>query len=486
MSEDQSSDSGSSYYSESDKTYTRDEITVADASSLARTVGGTAVGNFTEWFDFGVYSYVIVIISDVIFPDTGWATVLTFAGLAVSFVVRPIGGIFWGFLADRIGRKAILAWTIIMMAFGTFAVGFVPAYASVGLWAPVMLFALRAVQGFSTGGEYVGAMTFLVEHAPDKKRGYLCSFLPVGTLSGYILGALMVVLLQHLLDHDAMYAWGWRIPFLVAAPLGLIGLYVRLHLEESPAYEKEAQSSDDGGNQSSGWQQIKETVAGQWRPILVCMGLVLAFNVTNYMLTGYMPTYLEKHIHVAEPLIIVVLVMVVIALIVTLLGRLSDRIGRKPVMYIGSILLLFASVPMFLLIFQGSDWAVFLGTLPMGLILVCFMSTEPSTLPTMFPTRVRSGATAVGYNISVSAFGGTTPLIAAALVNGTGNLMMPAYILIVAGAVGVVSLLFLDEPVGKPLPGSGPTVSSESEARRVAKYFRHRKQHKKKVKPDAE
>src|SRR5690625_916482 len=136
MSPGESQGSDSNYYSESEKNYTRDEITVADASSLSRTVGGTAIGNFTEWFDFGVYSYVIVIISDVIFPDTGWATVATFAGLAVSFLIRPIGGIFWGFLGDRVGRKTILAWTVILMAFGTFAVGLVPSYDRFGIWAP--------------------------------------------------------------------------------------------------------------------------------------------------------------------------------------------------------------------------------------------------------------------------------------------------------------------------------------------------------------
>ncbi|HEX7381750.1 MAG TPA: MFS transporter [Nevskiaceae bacterium] len=467
----------SAYYVDSVKSYALEDITVADASSLARTVGGTAVGNFTEWFDFGVYSFLTVIISKVFFAGAGWGTVAAFAGLAVSFVMRPVGGMFWGFLGDRIGRKQILAWTVILMASGTFALGLLPGYATIGLWAPVLLFVLRAVQGFSTGGEYVGAMTFMVEHAPDRRRGYLLSFLPVGTLSGYILGALIVVLVKHVLPHAALYAWGWRVPFLLAAPLGLIGLYVRLRLEESPVYEKAVERRQ--GDTQRGWRQVKATVVSQWRPILVCMGLVLTFNVTDYMLTGYMPTYLEDSLHAGNPLIIVVLVMVVIGLLVTLLGRLSDRTGRKPVMYVGSILLIVVSVPMFLLMFRGGDLMVFLGTLPMGLILLCFMATEPSTLPTLFPTEVRSGATAVGFNVSVSAFGGTTPLIADALVKGTGDLLMPAYILIVAGVVGIASLWFTREPVGKPLPGSGPTVATEGQAHRLAAYFRRRKRHHK-------
>jgi MHS family proline/betaine transporter-like MFS transporter len=223
-------------------------------------------------------------------------------------------------------------------------------------------------------------------------------------------------------------------------------------------------------------RQFKATVVEQWRPILICIGLVLAFNVTNYMLTGYMPTYLPTQLHIPETpaLIMVVLVMAIIAILVTFLGRLSDQVGRKPVMYAGSIMLVVVSVPMFLLIFHGGYPAVFFGTLPMGLMLVCFMSTEPSTLPTLFPTNVRSGATAIGFNLSVSAFGGTTPLIASALVKSTGNLLMPAYILVVAGAVGIVSVYFMPEPVGKPLLGSGPTVESEDEARELAACLRKR------------
>lgn len=448
--------------------YALEDITVADSSSMARTIGGTAIGNFTEWYDFGVYSYIIPVLTVVFFHGAGWAEVAAFAGLAVSFLVRPVGGFFWGLLGDRVGRKGVLAFTVLLMAFGTFVVGVLPSYAAIGIGAPILLFAARAIQGFSTGGEYVGAMTFLAEHAPDKKRGQVLSFLPVGTLSGYILGALIVIALHLLLSHQAMYSWGWRIPFLIAAPLGVTGLYVRLRLEESPAYENEAER--DRMAERSATQQLWVTVVKQWRPLLVCAGLVLAFNVTNYMLTGYMPTYLFNQLDMPETagLVIVVLVMLIIAIIVNFLGRLSDRVGRRPVMYFGSAMLVAISLPVFVLILQGGYIAVFFGTLPIGLMLVCFMSTEPSTLPTLFPTNVRYGATSIGYNLSVSAFGGTTPLIAAALVTGTGNLLMPAYILIAAGVIGVVSIYFTPEPAGKPLKGSGPTVETKEEAYALA------------------
>lgn len=465
----------SEYYVTSEN-YHPDDITVADSSALKRTVAGTAVGNFTEWFDFGVFSFLVPIVSEVFFPAaSGWAKVFTFASLATSFLVRPVGGIIWGALGDRIGRKKVLAYTVILMAFGTFALGLLPGYAAIGIGAPILLFTIRGVQGFSTGGEYISAMTFLVEHSPDRRRGHLCSFLPVGTLSGYILGASLVLLLEVLFSHEVMVSWGWRIPFLLAGPFGLIGLYVRIRLEESPVYEKEPQ--DASMRNKGGWQQLKATVADQWRPILVCMGLVLSFNVTNYMLAAYTPTYLHEQLGVPEntALLMMILVLIVLLVIVSFLGLYSDRVGRKPIMYAACIMLIVVSVPMFRLMAHGTQAAVFFGTLPMGLILVCFMSTEPSALPTLFPTNVRSGATAIGYNISVSAFGGTTPLIAAALVTGTGNQMWPAYILIIAGIIGIVSVYFMPEPVGRALPGSGPIVESKKDALALAAVFRARR-----------
>ncbi|WP_102225000.1 MFS transporter [Acidimangrovimonas sediminis] len=452
--------------SQDTRSYERDEITVADSSALSRTIAGTAIGNFTEWYDFGVYSYIVPILSTVFFPDSGIADIATFAGLAISFLVRPIGGIFWGILGDRIGRKGVLAFTVLMMAVGTFALGVLPGYAAIGVAAPILLFAARAVQGFSTGGEYVGAMTFLVEHSPDRRRGHLTSFLPVGTLSGYVLGSLLVIGLQWGLTHDQMVAWGWRIPFLLAAPLGIAGLYLRMRLEETPAYE----AQDEEERELGGRALLEETVYKQWRPLLICAGLVLSFNVTNYMLTGYMPTYFSEKLKLGENtgLVIITVIMVLLGISVTFLGRLSDRIGRKPLMYTGSILLVVAALPAFWLILQGGAAAVFFGSVIVGAMLVCFMSTEPSVLPTLFPTHVRYGATSIGYNISVSLFGGTTPLITAALVDGTGDLMMPAYVLAVAGVIGLVAVWFTPEPAGEPLKGSGPTVASEAEARALA------------------
>ena len=448
------------------------EITVSDPSTLRRAIAGTAIGNFTEWYDFGVYGFLATTIATVFFPGGGGSAQLlgTFAALAAAFVVRPIGGLLFGPLGDRIGRKRVLAITILLMALATTATGVLPGYKSAGIWATILLLVTRLLQGFSTGGEYVGAMTYIGEHSPDRNRGQLSGWLPFGTLAGYICGAALATGLTFALSDQAMTSWGWRLPFLLAAPLAVIGLYIRLRLEETPAFEKVEQ--EDRESAGSTLRQLHDTVVRQWRPLVVCIGLVLTFNVTNYMLTGYVPTFLSDEVKTPQTpaLAMIVIVMLVLLVAVTFVAKLSDRIGRKPIMWVGCGLLVIGAIPSFLLMRYGGAYPViFVGILLIGLMLLCFNSTEPSTLPTLFPTNVRYGSLGIGFNVSVAAFGGTTPLISQALVTGFGDLA-PAFYLIFAGLVGIISVALLPEPAGKRLPGSAPAVANEEEARELVAH----------------
>lgn len=448
-----------------------EEISVADTSRLQRAVAGTAIGNFMEWYDFGVYGFLAATIARVFFSSQQSSVQLisTFATLAAAFLVRPLGGVVFGPLGDRIGRKQVLAVTILLMALGTTVTGLLPDYRTAGIWAPLLLLVTRLIQGFSTGGEYVGAMTYISEHSPDRRRGWLAGWLPFGTLTGYIVGAGLVTGLTAVLSEEELLAWGWRIPFLVGAPLAAVGLYMRMRMEETPAFDGLEAGDRAGGK--SGMQQLRATVIDQWRPLLVCAGLVLTFNVTNYMLTGYLPAYLSEVLGVADTpaLMMVVITLAVLLVAVTFVARLSDRIGRKPIMWTGAALLVVASVPAFLMMQSANGYGViFIGVMLLGAMLLCFNSTEPSTLPALFPTNVRYGALAIGFNLSVAAFGGTTPLIAEALVSTTGDPLMPAYYLMVAGVIGLVSIAFLPEPARRRLPGSAPIVADEREAREIA------------------
>ncbi|MFB7457892.1 glycine betaine/L-proline transporter ProP [Streptomyces sp. NPDC056188] len=433
--------------------------TVTDPALVRRAVRAAALGNAMEWFDFGVYSYIAVTLGKVFFPSGNPTTQLlsTFGAFAAAFLVRPLGGMVFGPLGDRIGRQKVLAFTMIMMAVGTFAIGLIPSYATIGVGAPLLLLAARLVQGFSTGGEYAGASTFIAEFAPDKRRGFLGSWLEFGTLAGYIGGAGLVTLMTALLSSDQMTSWGWRIPFLIAGPMGIIGLYLRMRLEETPAFAAEAEKCE-----SRPKVPLREMIAGQWKALLLCVGLVLVFNVTDYMLLSYMPSYLTSVLKYDEThgLLVVLCVMALMMIVQPFAGALTDRVGRRPVIAAGCAGFLFLSVPALLLIRQGSLAAVGLGMAALGLLLVCFTAAMPSALPALFPTRVRYGSLSIGFNISVSLFGGTTPLVVTALIGATGDLMMPAYYMMAASLIGGAAVWFMAESAGRPLPGSAPSVEA--------------------------
>ena len=447
-------------------TWTRDEIWVADADVTHRSIQGTAIGNFMEAYDFTLFSLVATILAQKFYPgeNSGAGNLIaTFGTMTAGFVVRPLGGVIFGPLGDRIGRKPVLVMTISLMAVCATATGVLPVYHTIGVWAPVLLTVIRVCQGLSSGGEYAGAMTFIAEHAPDHKRGMLAGFLPVGTLSGFVVGAALVTGLQTALSTGDMLAWGWRIPFILAAPLGLVAVYLRSRIDESPDYEEMHARQQ----QTSARKQFRLTVVAQWKALLVCIGLELAISDTSYMVSGYVPTYLKKTVGLPDnpALVMVLVVLAVLTIGVLFVAMLSDRIGVKPLMWTGCGLLIAVSLPAFTLMrFGGAYPTKFLGVLLVGLPMLFLSSLEPAILPALFPTNVRYGAVSIGFNIAVSAFGGTTPLIAESLVAGTRNAMMPAYMLMFAGVVGAVTLIFAPEVAGKPLLGSGPSVESPEEA----------------------
>ncbi|NIH77947.1 MFS transporter [Amycolatopsis viridis] len=445
------------------------DVNVADRAVVKRAVGAAAIGNITEWYDFGVYGYLTTTISKVFFTDLSGpvATIATFGLFAVSFLIRPFGGLLFGPLSDRIGRKSVLSLTVILMAVGTFAIGVVPGYSTIGIAAPLLVLLARLLQGVSTGGEYGSAMTFIAEYAPDRRRGFLGSWLEFGTLTGYALGATIATVLTAVLTPAQLLSWGWRIPFLIALPIGMVGLYLRLRLEETPAFANFV--AGEGKQRGTARDEFRTIFARYWPAMLLCAGLVLAWNVTNYMLTSYMPTYLTDtlpghgHDGVGETAaqVLQIVVLVLLMFVVTVLGRLSDRFGRRPVVLAGCIGLVVLSLPSVLLLRAGGGVATFAGLAIMGLTLVCFSSTLPSTLPAMFPTRIRAGALSIAFNISVSLFGGTTSTVMGALVAATGDLNWPAYYLIAAGIIGAVCIFCTRESAGRPLAGSAPIISAE-------------------------
>lgn len=428
-----------------------------DQGEVKKAVSAAAMGNCLEWFDFGVYSYLAVTIGKVFFPSEDPTTELlaSFAVFAVAFLVRPLGGLFFGPLGDKIGRSKVLAATIIMMSGATFAIGLLPSYATIGIWAPIGLILARMVQGFSTGGEYGGAATFIVEYAPDKKRGFLASWLEFGTLAGFSLGAVLVTGFTLVLSDQAMLDWGWRIPFLMAGPLGVVGLYLRLKLEDSPVFQALENAADVA-------ESPLRSAVEHWREMLLCIGLVIILNVAYYTVLTYLPSYLTERLGIepSHALTFLVATMVAMMLVITQVGRLSDRFGRKLILISACIGFILFSYPAFWLISQGVMLTTIAGLTILGLLVVLLAGAMPATLPAIFPTKVRNGGFAIAYNLSTSAFGGTAPLVITWLISITDSNFIPAYYLMLAAAIAITPILIIPETAGKPLRGSSALHST--------------------------
>ncbi|SDC39841.1 MFS transporter, MHS family, proline/betaine transporter [Terribacillus halophilus] len=447
--------------------FNKKKINVVDIQTAKKSVFATGVGNAMEWFDFGLYSYLAVIISQNFFSavqNDELKLVFTFATFAIAFLMRPLGGIIFGKIGDRAGRKVVLTTTIILMAFSTLLIGLLPTYDQIGIWAPILLLVARIIQGFSTGGEYAGAMVYIAESSPDNKRHILGSGLEIGTLTGYILASLVASILFIALSDDQMATWGWRIPFLLGLPLGLIGLYLRKSLEESPIFENElSNNNEDQEQEEEGFLSI---LKNHKKDIIVCFVAVAFFNVTNYMLLSYMPSYLDEIIGLSSTVgtVLITLVMIIMVPLTLMFGKLSDKIGNKTVFLIGLGGLTLLSALAFYLVNLNGLVYVSLGILILGVLLATYEGSIPGSLPTMFYTDIRYRTLSVTFNVSVSIFGGTTPLISTWLVHQTGNNLAPAWYLTIVSIIGfLVILLLFKSTSGKSLKGSYPTVSTKSE-----------------------
>lgn len=428
-----------------------------DGVTVRRVAVSSFLGNFIEWFDYGSYSYFATIIAAVFFAseDPTVALISTFAVFAVSFVMRPIGALFWGSMGDKKGRKWALSVSIFLMSGATFLIGCLPTYAMIGIGAPLLLLVLRMVQGFSAAGEYAGAATFLAEYAPQEKRGLYCSIVPASTSVGLLVGSTLATLMTIFLPSDAVLMWGWRIPFLLAGPLGLVAHYIRTRLEDSPTYQ--AMQADFAAKDSGVQHPVRDLCRNHLRALIVSFGACMLNAVGFYAVLTYLPTYLETAVGMpAESAQMATTIsLVVYVAFVFLSGKISDRFGRKRMLITACVLFIVLTVPAFMLLNTADFFIVLAVELVMCFVLTINDGTLSSYLTETFPTDVRYTGFALSFNLANAIFGGTAAMISTALIAGTGSNLAPAWYMVAVSVVALVAMVLSHENSHKKLDEIG-------------------------------
>ena len=423
--------------------------------TLKKVTFSSFLGNFIEWFDYASYSYLATVIALVFFPgeDRTVAVMSTFAVFALSFLVRPIGAIFWGNMGDKKGRKWALSISILLMSGATFCIGLLPGYAMIGIGAPILLLLLRMVQSFSASGEYAGAATFIAEYAPKNHRGFYCSMVPASTATGLLVGSLFATFMFNTwgASSDFVVDWGWRIPFLLAGPLGYVTHYIRTHLEDSPVYEKMQEDLRKHGAKVQ--HPIRTLFKKHLRVLIISFGACVLNAVGFYAVLTYLPNYLETTLNYDPSLasIITTIVLVVYIGFIFLSGRISDRYGRKKMLIIACVGFIVCTIPAFILLGTLNFWVILLVELVMCLILTINDGTLSSYLTETFPTDVRYSGFALSFNLANAIFGGSASFISFWLIDMTGNDIAPAFYMIFIAVLALVAMIMSHEHTGKDL-----------------------------------
>jgi MHS family proline/betaine transporter-like MFS transporter len=395
------------------------------------TLAGLA-GNVMEWYDFAVYGYFAPVIGRQFFPaeDPAASLVAAFGVFAAGFLMRPLGGLVFGHIGDRVGRRAALTLSVLAMAVPTFLIGLLPGHARLGALAAVLLVLLRMLQGLSVGGEYTTSVVFLVEGAPSGRRGLAGSWSVFGAVGGILLGSAVGALLTGLLSEEGVGRWAWRLPFLAGLGVGLAGLYVRRHLPEAPPAEKPAGAP------------LLEAFRVEWRAMLRLAGLNALNAVGFYLAFVYLVSYFRGVVGLPAPEAFDVntISMVVLLLMLPLAGALSDRLGRRPVLLTAAGGTLVLAWPLFWLLDHPHFAAALAGQMGLAVLLGLYLGAIPAAMVEATPARVRCSALSIGYNLCLGVVGGTAPMVAAALVEHAGALSPAFYLMAAAGVTWAVVL----------------------------------------------
>lgn len=426
-------------------------IAHVDPRTLRRVTLGGSVGTYVELYDYAIYGFLASTIALVFFPGEGSdaALLMTYGVFGLTFAIRPLGGVVLGVLGDRIGRRFALVFAITLMTAATAGVGLLPTYAAVGIAAPILLLCMRLLQGFSAGGEAPAANSFVAEYAPSARRAWYTCFTQVGSFTALLTGALLAAGLTGLLGQDAMQAWGWRIPFLVALPIGVIGYYIRSRLQDSPEFRKVRESEQVSSN------PIKETFTGSANITAIVLAILLPLlnGSGYYILFVYMPTYLSNSLDFSavDGLLVTSVALVVLIVSMPFAARLSDRYGRRVVLAGSAFGLAVLAYPCYWVMTRGSLELAVIGAAVMACVFSGHTAIIHTALVELFPTRLRTTGYSIGYNVSTAIFGGGAPFLVTYLIQAMDNTSVPAYYVIATAIGTAIAALAMKETSRQPL-----------------------------------
>ena len=417
---------------------------IVETQRRRKIIRAGLIGNLSEWYDFAIYGYFITVISPQFFPsDNPTVSLLAaFGAFAAGFIVRPLGTAVFGYIGDKLGRAKALTISIWAMAIPTVLIGMLPNYEAIGVLAPIMILLLRVVQGLSVGGEFTSSIIFLVERAEPDRRSRTGSWSKIGATGGILLGAATGALLSSVLTETQIAEWGWRVPFFLGALTGLVGVYLRRQVAD----EEQAAPPQHS--------PIKEAFRSHWRLIVKLAAMKIALGVGYYTAFVYGVTYIRDvdGLSSTRAYEVNVLAMLVLLALIPIAALLADRIGRRPMLVVGTGILTFGAVPFFMLMHNTDPATILLGEIGFALGIATFSAGLTAAVVELAPPEVRCTTIALSHNIAMALFGGTTPLIATWLIASTGDPLAPGYWVAAGSAISFLTIvLFIPETRLRPL-----------------------------------
>lgn len=436
-----------------------------DTSYLKKVVGASMAGTVVEWYEFFLYGTAVTLVfGKLFFPQTGNdldGIIAGFGTYAVGFVARPLGGIVFGHIGDRIGRKSLLQLSLVLIGASTFLMGCLPTFAQIGYWAPGLLVLLRFIQGFALGGEWGGAVLLVTEHSPNRSRGFWGSWPQAGVPLGNLLATVVLLVLSATLSTEAFLSWGWRVGFWLSVVIVVIGFYIRTKISDSPIFREAKAEAEAEAAASYGLVEVFKRYP---RGVFTAMGLRFAENIVYYIVVTFSITYLKSlKVDTTEILYLLLIAHVLHAIYVPLIGHLSDRVGRRPLYALGAVLTAIWPFVGFPLFDTEAPMLVLLGIV-LGLVAHGLMyAVQPALMAEMFPTRMRYSGVSLGYQVTSIVAGSVAPLIATALLREYGSWVPIAWYLVIASVVTLVAVAVLRETKGASL-----VAIDEEDTRRLA------------------